>query len=182
LQSVTTSRKTAAIGCVAQSMIDIIEGVQGSHYQQPGEICAYQNVTEAGDSFGLLSKGYLVGAAEHAALAISQPDATSAMHQHAELMDIALSNITGRVTTIEQDALHLRTNPTDLAQIQEIVTLADDAYHGVDVNGDGRLTRSQEKLEPSPRISKAVDGNIITHSWCITREGESYSLALCSGS
>ena len=54
-------------------------------------------------------------------------------------MDIGLSNITTWVTTIEQDVLQLRAHPTNLASIQEITTLADDAYHGVDVNGDGQI-------------------------------------------
>ena len=40
---------------------------------------------------------------------------------------------------IEQDALQLLKNPGDQTKMQEIVTLADDAYHGVDVNGDGQI-------------------------------------------
>jgi len=54
-------------------------------------------------------------------------------------MDKALTNITGWLTKIEQDALLLQANPTDRSSIQEITTLADDAYHGVDVNGDGQI-------------------------------------------
>jgi hypothetical protein len=97
-------------------------------------------VTTDGDGFGLQGKkGYLTGSTQHAGYAISQPDATSAMHQHAKLMDIALSNTTGWVTTIDQDALLLLTHPTDLSKVEEIVRLADDAYHGVDANGDGQI-------------------------------------------
>ncbi len=88
---------------------------------------------------GLLGKGYVAGAEEHASLAISQPDAANVMRQHAALMDTALSNITGWVTTIEQDVLRLQAHPTDLSSIPEITTLADNAYHGVDVNGDGQI-------------------------------------------
>jgi serine/threonine protein kinase len=139
LQSVTISRNTAAIECVTQSMLDIIEGAHGSHYQPLPGTCAQQNVSITGDSFGLLGKGYLATAEKHASLALSQPDATSVMHQHAALMDTALTNITGWVTTIEQDALHLHAHPTDLTSIQEITTLADDTYHGVDINGDGQI-------------------------------------------
>lgn len=139
LQSVTTGQNAVAIGCVAQSMLDIIEGKHGSHYKQLSGVCTLQNVTATGDGFGLLNNGYIAGATRHAALATSQPDATNAMHLHAALLDNALSNITGWVTTIEQDALHLSTHSTDLAQVQEIVKLADDAYHGVDVNGDGQI-------------------------------------------
>ncbi|HEX9133602.1 MAG TPA: hypothetical protein VF844_15025, partial [Ktedonobacteraceae bacterium] len=139
LQSVTTGRNAVAIGCVAQSMLDIIEGKHGSHYKRLNGVCTLQNVTATGDGFGLLNNGYLPGATRHAALATSQPDATNAMHLHAVLLDNALSNITGWVTTIEQGALLLHTHPTDLTPVQEIVRLADDAYHGVDVNGDGQI-------------------------------------------
>jgi serine/threonine protein kinase len=140
MQSAATGRNTVAIGCAAQSILDIIEGIHGSHYQQLEGICALQNVTTTGDGFGLPGKeGYLTGSTEHAGFAISQPDATSAMHEHAKLMDIALSNITGWVTTIDQDAILLRTHPSDLSKVEEIMRLADYAYHGVDANGDGQI-------------------------------------------
>lgn len=139
LQSVTASRNTIATECMAQSLLDIIEGTQGTHYQPLPATCNQQNVTTTGDGFGLLGKGYLADAEQHAALALSQPDATSTMHQHAALMNIALSNITTWVTTIEHDVLLLRAHPTNLASIQEITSLSDAAYHGIDVNGDGQI-------------------------------------------
>jgi hypothetical protein len=139
LQSFANTRDTATIRCVTQSMLDIIEGTHGSHYQPLAGICMQQKVTADGDGFGLLGKGYVAGAEQHAALALKQPDATSVMHQHAALMDIAITNITGWVTTIEQDLLRLHTNPGDLSSLQEITTLADNAYHGVDTNGDGQI-------------------------------------------
>ena len=98
-------------------MLDIIEGKHGSHYQQLDGVCNLQNVTTIGDGFGLQGKeGYLIGSTEHADFAISQPDATSAMHVHATLMYVALSNVTGWVTTIDQDALLLRMHATDLSK------------------------------------------------------------------
>jgi serine/threonine protein kinase len=140
LQNVAASQNTIAISCVAQSMLDIIEGKHGSHYKQLGEVCALQNVTITGDGFGLQGKdGYLTGSTGHAGYAISQPDATSAMHVHTALMDVSLSNINGWLTTIDRDALLLRTNPTNISKVEEIVKLADYAYHGVDVNGDGQI-------------------------------------------
>ena len=140
MQNEASSQNTTAISCEAQSMIDIIEGKQGSNYKQLDESCTLQNVTTAGDGFGLQGKdGYLTGSTEHAGYAISQPDATNAMHVHTALMDISLSNINGWLTTIDQDALILRTHPTDASKVQEIVRLADYAYHGVDVNGDGQI-------------------------------------------
>ena len=140
LQNEASSQNTTAISCEAQSMIDIIEGKQGSNYKQLDESCTLQNVTTTGDGFGLQGKdGYLTGSTEHAGYAISQPDATNAMHVHTALMDISLSNINEWLTRIDQDALILRTHPTDASKVEEIVRLADDAYHGVDVNGDGQI-------------------------------------------
>jgi hypothetical protein len=140
LQSLVASHNTVAIGCVAQSIIDIIEGAQGQHYRPLPASCAPLNVTATGDGFGLLGKGgYLADVAEHATFAITQPDATNTMRVHAALLKIALSNIKGWVTTIDQDALIIRQNPTDLAKVQEIVTLGDEAHHGVDANGNGQI-------------------------------------------
>jgi serine/threonine protein kinase len=140
LQNAAPSRNTLATGCIAQNMLNIIEGKHGLHYQQLKGECALQNVTAVGDGFGLQGKeGYMTGSTEHAGFAISLPDATSAMHVHAALMDVSLSNINGWVTTLDQDALQLRTHPTDLSKVEEIVRLADNAYHGVDVNSDGQI-------------------------------------------
>ncbi len=140
LQNVSVSRDSVAIKCVTQSMLDVIEGKQGAHYRPIEAACTQRNVAVNGDGFGLLGKeSYISGSEEHASLALSQKDATSVMHQHAALMDVALSNVNGWLTTIERDALHLQANPTDRSVIQEITTLADDAYHGVDANGDGQI-------------------------------------------
>ncbi len=140
LQSLMASKNTIALGCVAQSIINIIEGKQGQHYRPLAATCALQNVTVTGDGFGLLgNNGYLADAAEHATYAITQPDATNAMRLHAKMLAIAVSNIKGWVTIVDQDALTLRENPADLTKVQEIATLADKAYHGVDINGDGQI-------------------------------------------
>jgi len=140
LQSVAANQNSVAMSCVAQSMLDIIEGKHGSHYKPLDEACALQNVTTTGDGFGLQGKdGYVTGSTEHAGFAISQPDATSAMHVHTALMDVSLANIARWLTTIDQDAFLLRTHPTDVSKVEEIMRLADDAYHGVDVNGDGQI-------------------------------------------
>jgi serine/threonine protein kinase len=140
LQSVSASRDTTAIQCVTQSMLDIIEGKHGAHYHSLGATCTQQKVTATGDGFGLLGKGgFVSGAEEHASLALSQKDATNVMRQHAALMDVALSNTTGWLTTVEQDLLNLQAHPSDQSSIQEITSLADNTYHGVDVNGDGQI-------------------------------------------
>jgi hypothetical protein len=140
LQNVAASQNAVAMSCVSQSMLDIIEGKHGSHYKMLDESCALKNVTTTGDGFGLQGKeGYLTGSTEHAGYAISQPDATIAMHVHTALMDVSLSNIKGWLTTIDQDAFLLHTHPSDVSKIEEIVRLADYAYHGVDVDGDGQI-------------------------------------------
>jgi hypothetical protein len=139
LQNVASSRNTVLIGCVTQSMLNIIEGVHGLHYQTLTDTCMDQGVIANGDGFALLGKGYVSTAEKHAALALSQPDATTTMHQHAALMDIALTNINGWVTTMEQDVLHLHAHSGDLSSLQEITTLADSAYRGVDVNRNGQI-------------------------------------------
>lgn len=140
LQSVAAGKNSVAIECVAQSMLDIIEGLHGAHYRPLASSCAQQNVVASGDGYGLVgTNGFLAGVEEHASFALGQPDATKAMHQHATLMDIAITNINGWVTLIEQDLLRLRANPTDPSPIQQVATLADDAYHGVDANGDGQI-------------------------------------------
>lgn len=140
LQNLAASRDTVAIGCVAQSIIDITEGMQkSSHYHPLLATCAPKDVVATGDGFGLLGQGYLLGATDHATYATEQPDATNAMRLHAGLMAIAISNIKGWVTTIDQDALNLHKDPTNLTKVQEIAMLADAAYHGVDANGDGQI-------------------------------------------
>jgi serine/threonine protein kinase len=140
LQNAVVSQNMTAIPCVSQSMLDIIEGKHGTHYKQLAESCMLQNVAISGDGFGLQGKdGYLVGSTEHAGYAISQPDATNAMHIHTALMDISISNINGWLTKIDQDALFLQSHPADTSTQEEIVRLADYVYHGVDVNGDGHI-------------------------------------------
>ena len=142
LQYLAASGNSVAVACMAQNMIDLIEGTQGANYHPLAASCAVHTITATGDGFGLLGEGYAgkgyIGLSEgHASLAINQPDATSLMHLHAGLLTIALSNVTGWLNTIDQDAFHLLNNPTDTTSIQEIVALSDAAYHGVDTNGDG---------------------------------------------
>ena len=40
---------------------------------------------------------------------------------------------------MEQDLLNLQAHPDNLTSIPQIVTLADNAFHGVDINGDGQI-------------------------------------------
>jgi hypothetical protein len=143
LQSVVTTHNSLGIQCVTQSMLDIIEGKHGAHYRPLSALCALQNVRNVGDGFGILGNGYLALAASHASLAATQPDATDNIRLHAGHVEIAVTNIKGWVTTVDQDLLALLANPGNTAKVQEIVTLADHSYNGVDTNGD-------EHVDPVP--------------------------------
>ena len=105
MQNSEASRNAVAISCLSQSMLDIIEGKHGTHYKQLDAPCALQDMMTIGDGFGLQGKdGYVIGSTEHAGYPISQPDATAAMHMYTALMDVALANVNGWLTTIDQDA------------------------------------------------------------------------------
>ena len=144
LQSIAGSGNTSAIQCAAQSIIDIAEGTQGSHYQQLSNNCASQNITQSGDGYGLLgTNGYIVNGQAHASLAATQSDTTVNIRVHAGHVNICLGNMKGWITTINNDAIALLNNPTNTAKVQEIVTLANHALNGVDTNGD-------ESIDPVP--------------------------------
>jgi hypothetical protein len=55
----------------------------------------------------------------------------------------------GWITTIDTDALALLNTPTDTAKVQEMVTLANHALNGIDLNGD-------ESIDPVPGEGGAV--------------------------
>src|SRR5256884_4122915 len=140
LQSIAASQNNTAIECAAQSIIDIAEGTQGSHYQPLANNCASQNIAESGDGYGLLGTGgYIANGEAHASLAATQSDTTSTIRVHAGHVAICLENMKGWITTIDKDAQALLNNPTDTAKVQEIVTLANHALNGVDANGDGSI-------------------------------------------
>src|SRR6266516_3754184 len=144
LQSIAGSGNTSAIQCAAQSIIDIAEGAQGSHYQQLSNNCTSQNITQSGDGYGLLgTNGYIVNGQAHASLAATQSDTTVSIRVHAGHVNICLGNMKGWITTINNDAIALLNNPTNTAKVQEIVTLANHALNGVDTNGD-------EVIDPVP--------------------------------
>jgi hypothetical protein len=140
LQSISASQNSTAIQCAAQSIIDIAEGTQGSHYQPLANQCAAENIAEIGDGYGLLGTGgYIANGEAHASLAATQSDTTVTIRVHAGHVAICLENMKGWVTTIDHDAQALLNNPTDSAKVQEIVTLANHAFNGFDANGDGSI-------------------------------------------
>ncbi len=152
LQSASANHNTAAIQCDAQSIIDILEGSQGSAYQRLSASCLSLGISAAGDGFGILgNSGYDVLASQHASLAATQPDSTDLIRLHAGHVEIAMNNIKGWATQVEQNVLTLRASPSNTALIQQIVTLSDHIFHGVDTNGD-------ERVDPVPGEAGAITG------------------------
>ncbi len=130
--------------CLAQSIIDIIEGTNGAGYSALSSWCMAQNITQAGDGFGLLdagvsatSHGYLAMAAQHAALAANQPDSTDLIRNRARNVEVSIANIKALLEEIKGDAIQLLSNPSDTSQVAEIISRSDHAYHGFDQNGNG---------------------------------------------
>ncbi len=138
LQSIAGSQNIVAIRCLAQSLLDISEGLAGPHAHVLPAACGAS--TPTGDGFGILgTNGYASTAATHASLAATQADSTTTIRLHAGEVETGTTNISHWVTTLDQDALALLSNPANQARIAEIVALADHAFHGVDANGNGQI-------------------------------------------
>ena len=130
--------------CIAQSIIDIIEGKNGPDYSALSSWCTTQNIMQTGDGFGILDPGnvpsdhgYLATVAQHAALAANQSDSTDLIRNQAKKVEVSISNIKVLVQDIKKDAINLLSNPSDMTQVAEIVSRSDHAYHGFDQNGNG---------------------------------------------
>lgn len=151
LKGFSGSGNTLAIRCTAQNILNLVEGQQGQHTNKLPEGCQSTGVTAAGDGFGLLGQnsGYIEGAAAHASLAATASDATPTVKIHARHVEIALENMKGWLTTVDNDAQKVLDHPDDNAKIQEIATLASQAYNGVDINND-------EHVDPVPGEAGAV--------------------------
>lgn len=149
LQQAAASGDDGATRCLAQSMVDIIQGAHGQQYKPLSDTCAAKGITATGDGFGLLKAanssnaedaiGYLEAVSDHASLAASGPDATASVRSHAAEVITALSNLKGWLTTIQQEALDLRTNPHNATEAQALAALCDRAYKGVDANANGHI-------------------------------------------
>ena len=125
--------------CAAQSIIDIVEGKTGAHYQPLPANCNVDpsHPWPAGDTYGLLGKdGYLAGVDEHAALAANAPDATDNIRMHHMHIHMAVLNMTGWLTTVDQDALKVLQGDRSPATSNEIVHLSQITLNGQIANGD----------------------------------------------
>ncbi len=132
--------------CLAQSIIDIIEGTNGTHYSPLPYSCTAQNIMETGDGFGLLdpsatatSHGYIATVSAHATLAANQTDSTDLIRNQAKKVEVSTENMKTLVQQINTDALQLLANSSNTSQAAEIISRSDRVYHGVDQNGDGKI-------------------------------------------
>jgi len=148
LVKAASSQDIAAVECAVQSILDIIQGSSGRQYRPISSACSAENAGVTGDGFGLLGitdptshteSGFLPEASEHAALAATQPDATANLRAHARLVEVAISNVEGWVTTILQDALLLQKTPLAQSISQQVLTLANEGWHGIDRNGNHQI-------------------------------------------
>lgn len=141
-----TANNPTAVQCAAQSILDIIEGTKGQHAAPLSPVCQNWHITLTGDGFGMLganNDGYVATSAAHASLAATQSDSTDNIKVHAHHVEIAMDNLKGWLTTIDQDALNLLKNPGNMAKVQEITTLSDHTLNGVDLDDD-------ESVDPVP--------------------------------
>lgn len=126
--------------CIAQSVLDIIEGTSGPNYKAIPANCAASGITNTGDGYGLLgAHGYIATTLTQDLQATNQPDATSNIHEHSRHVSYGLQDMQTWLTTAEQDALALLNNPTNNAKAQELATMASHAYYGYDADHDGTI-------------------------------------------
>jgi hypothetical protein len=148
------SNNPQAVRCLAQSIINIDEGKNGAHYQLPSAACQTLNMVETGDGFGLLgNNSYIRLASIHASLAATQSDSTPNIKVHAGHVRIAMDDLHLWATTINNDAISLLKDPTNMRKLQEIVTLSDHTLNGVDLNHD-------ERVDPVPGEAGAITAYI----------------------
>ena len=138
LQQVSGDNNMVAVRCVAQNLLNLLEGDQGPNSQPLPAECQQNDLTQPGDGFGLLGQnsGYIETAAAHASLAAIAPDATPTIKMHATKVESALSNVKGWLTTVDNDAQIVLNHPDDGTRVQEIVTQASNALNGMHTNNN----------------------------------------------
>jgi hypothetical protein len=132
------------IGCMAQSIVNVIEGKSGRNAQPLADTCGTFNITDGSDGFGLLNPGnpnagYIVLSAEHASLAATQSDSTNVIRMHAQHVQAATTDLRKWITIIDQEAQQLVAHPNNTTLIPEIALLTEHALNGVDNNDDGQI-------------------------------------------
>ena len=147
-----TANSSARISCLAQSILDIVEGAQGADSHPLVAPCAALGVTATGDGFGLAApsptgsasnyaskSGYLSDAADHASLAASQSDATATIRHYASQVGICIVNLQQWTQQLIVEARALLAQPTKSALAQSAAQLAAKIYAGTDANHDGQV-------------------------------------------
>jgi hypothetical protein len=139
----------ATMLCETQAMINLIEGQQGPEYHALTPACVARVAAGQGDGYGLLGpaqtsgteakSGYIPGALSHTSLATTVPDASSETKSHAQLVEAALGNVQTWDTIPLRDLIGLQKTPSDTTKVAEIVSMAANAYTGVDANNNGKI-------------------------------------------
>ncbi|HEY4388673.1 MAG TPA: hypothetical protein VGN34_29840, partial [Ktedonobacteraceae bacterium] len=156
LQVASNQHNTVAVQCYAQSILDIVEGSNGPHYQPLSFACTSANIAGTGDGFGLLDlsgagNGYVALAKAHAGFAAQAPDSTSTIKTHSQHVQICMDNVQGWLKDIDSDASSILANNGVDTQAKEIAQRAGYTLNGVDLNND-------ESIDPVPGEGGATTG------------------------
>jgi serine/threonine protein kinase len=124
--------------CLVLSMIDIIEGTKGSHYQPPPAKCQADNIA-SGDGYGMLATsestsegyqtgGYIATASAHALLTVQQTDATTSIRSHGNQLIKELTNLDERLTTLDNLLIANLTDIISENSISSILALTNQIF------------------------------------------------------
>lgn len=144
-----SGRDQATMLCETQAMINLLEGQTGPDAQATSPACAARLSAGPGDGYGLLGVpasggaeakgGYIPGALSHTSLAATVTDASAELKTHAQLVEAALGNVQTWDTILQRDLIGLQRTPSDTTKVAEIVTLAGNAFNGMDANNNGQI-------------------------------------------
>jgi len=128
--------------CIAQSIINLIEGNHSTRVHPLNPVCATKHVASVDDGYGLLgndNNGYIANVAMHASLAATQPDTTETIRASAQRVIDASDNFKGWLSTIDQDAQTLQDNPTGTDRAQDMIGLSERIINGIDLDHNGHI-------------------------------------------
>ena len=152
--------------CIAQSVINLIEGSHSTRARALDPICATDHITRVDDGYGLLGKdnnGYVAVTAMHASLAATQPDTTASIRTSAQHVIDATDNLNGWLNTVDQDAQSLQENPADTSMIQDIIGLSGQIINGIDLDHNGHV----DSIKGEAGIKNAyLDGQAMANITC----------------
>ncbi len=132
-QALQNTTQQTKIQCMAQNIINLIEGKNGEQTQPLAKVCTTLQVMAVGDGFGLLGpndNGYIANVATHASLAATQPDTTAVIRKYAQQVILATNTIKVWLATLDQEARRLLANPANTTNIPDILTLSTEVLKG----------------------------------------------------